>query len=143
MDEALRTPEVARPRAQQPYFAGKPQPHEIDVEGTVIPDHPRWIEAPGGGTIRAQVELKSDWISKYSESRCAGIARRYTDRAVEKLAHLPQGETFIFSYAEMPEEAIQRAMAREHFRAGNPIREVRFGSATWRKPAHHPGEQAP
>lgn len=64
-------------------------------------------------------------------------------RAVEKLAHLPQGETFIFSYAEMPEEAIQRAMAREHFRAGSPIREVRFGSATWRKPAHHPGEQAP
>jgi hypothetical protein len=146
-DELQRTPAKTAGAPQTKSVAGGAQLPGQELrpgkDSYAQPDYYVWRRHKDGKMERVHVNLKSDQIQMQTPARAQSTAKRYVEQAVRNVRHLAQGEGIVISFAHKPSDEVQAAMNKEFFKAGSPVKEVRYGTSAIRAEDYKPPTQAP
>ncbi|HRL76979.1 MAG TPA: DUF4157 domain-containing protein [Candidatus Accumulibacter phosphatis] len=146
-DELQRTPAKTAGAPQTKSVAGGAQLPGQELrpgkDSYAQPDYSVWRRHKDGTMERVHVNLKSDQIQMQTPARAQSTAKRYVKQAVRNVRHLAQGEGIVISFAHKPSDEVQAAMNKEFFKAGSPVKEVRYGTSAIRAEDYKPPTQAP
>ncbi len=135
-DELQRTPPGAE--AQGKHVAGHKELPGMDLQ----PGRDRYAQPDYSVTRRnkdgtlevLRINLKSHNLLNRTPAQARAVAKDCVKQAISNAANLSEADTIVVSFAQRPSEAVQTSMNRIFFQRGSPVREVRFGSATFSNP---------